>query len=791
MENIEQNGIAEKTKKRLAERYVALLLKYRVFFLLLIAAVTGIFGYYAWNLKVATDFISFYPPRHPFIQLYNQYRGMFGSANVMVLAVEVKNGDIYNWNTIDKIDRITQAMLEVEGCNPAQLASITHPKLKNVEVTGYGIALKPMIHAGIDRSDLGLQEIKRSIYSNEGVRGFYVSPDDKAAAIYAGFWEEGWDPSQVYKKIEEIKNRETDENHKIYITGYPALYSYIYSLAPQIEYMLLITLAVLLALLFYYFRTIQGIFVPFFSAIVSAVWGLGFASMLGYSLDPLILVVPLIISARLMSHAVQCMSRYYEEYLRLGDRQAALVKGYGEMLAPATLSTITDAVGLLLISVATIPIMRQLGFFSSFWVMSIIVTVCMLNPLMLSFIKPPKTEKIERQTRGRVYSKVSRFLVKPSEGKNRWVVIGVVAFILIVGGIYTHMNLRIGDTEAGSAILFPEHSYNESFRFFNQNFVGATQLIILAEGTVEGAIKDYGTLKSMEEFQNYMETEGGAGGTLTFNNMIKRVYRMFHEGNPKWEMIPKSDRDLAQIGYIIRNNAAPGEMDVYVDYSWTNATITCFYKSYNAELIKNCIAKAREFIEKATPEKVRYRLAGGLLGILYAVNEEVEYSYWVSLIVVFLACFLLCSFTFRSFKCGLILIIPLAVSQIITDFFMLIYGIDININSLPVAAIAVGIGINYGIYLLARTNEEYALTGDYEAANRTAMDTTGKTIVFTESTMLAGIFFMIFVNMKFQSEMGLLLTILMLLNMINALILIPVLVTIFKPKAKAGGLLSH
>ncbi|MBI5577375.1 MAG: MMPL family transporter [Deltaproteobacteria bacterium] len=777
-------------KMSLPERYVSLILKFRIPFILLIIAGTAIFGYYGAKLKIATDFVSFYPPRHPFIQLYNKYRSMFGSANVMVLAIEVKNGDIYNWKTIDKVDRITQAMLGVEGCNPAQLASITHPKIKNVEVTGMGITLKPMIHAGIQRSDIGLQEIKRSIYSNEGVRGFYVSPDDKSAAIYAGFWEEGWDPSTVYKKIEEIRKSESDDNHRIYITGYPALYSYIYSLAPQIGKMLVVTLVVLIALLFYYFRTLQGVLVPFLSAVISAIWGLGFASMLGYSLDPLILVVPLIISARLMSHSVQCMSRYYEEYLRIGDRKESLVKGYGEMLAPAILSTFTDAVGLLLISVATIPIMRQLGFFSSFWVMTIVLTVPTLNPLLLSFIKPPSADKIERQTRGRFYSKISRFLVMPSEGRSRWVVVGIVGFILVVGGIYTH-NLRIGDTEAGSAILFPSHPYNDSFRFFNKNFVGATQLIILAEGKEQGAIKNYGTLKSMEDFQYFMATEGGAGGTLTFNNMIKRVYRMFHEGNPKWEMIPKNDKDLAQIGYIIRNNAAPGEMDVYVDPSWTNATITCFYKSYNSDLIKNCIAKAREFIEKNKPEKVNYRLAGGLLGILYAVNQEVEYSYWVSLIVVFLACFLLCVLTFRSVKCGFILIIPLAVSQIITEIFMLIYGIDVNINSVPVAAIAVGIGINYGIYLLSRTNEEYAATGDYQTANRVAMDTTGKTIVFTESTMLAGVFFMIFVNMKFQSEMGLLLTILMLLNMINALILIPVLVTIFKPKVKAGMLRHH
>ncbi len=226
-------------KMSLSARYVAFILKFRVIVLSVIFLATAAFGYYAWHIKVATDFISFYPPRHPFIKLYNEYRSMFGSANVMTIAVEVTGkGDIYNWETIDKIDRITKAMLAVEGCNPSQLASITHPKLKNVEVTGYGIVLKPLIHPGIGRDETGLREVKRAIYSNEGIRGFYVSPDDKSAAIYAGFWEEGWNPANVYDQIQNIIKKETDKNHRIYVTGYPALYAYIYSLAPQIMYML-------------------------------------------------------------------------------------------------------------------------------------------------------------------------------------------------------------------------------------------------------------------------------------------------------------------------------------------------------------------------------------------------------------------------------------------------------------------------------------------------------------------------------------------------------------------------
>ena len=284
-----------------------------------------------------------------------------------------------------------------------------------------------------------------------------------------------------------------------------------------------------------------------------------------------------------------------------------------------------------------------------------------------------------------------------------------------------------------------------------------------------------------------MEEEGSAGGTITFTNMIKTIYMMFHEGHPKWKILPREPRDLGQIGYLIRNNAAPGEMDQYVDYEWNNATITCYYKDYSNALIKNTIAKAKAFIAENPSDKVHFRLAGGMIGILAAVNEEVEYSYWVSMIAVFSVVFLLCMLTFKSVKIAIILIIPLALSQVLSEVFMLIYGIDLNINSLPVAAIAVGIGIDYGIYLMSRIVEEYQERGDYDMANHVALLTTGKAIIFTATTLVAGVIFWVFLDLKFQAEMGLLLALLMLLNMVAALTIIPAMMPILKPKFRMSA----
>lgn len=772
-----------KEKKRLSERYIHFLLRHRAPVLIAIGLLTAFFCYHLYFLKVGTDFFALYPPKHPYIKLYNQYRNMFGTANVLVCAVEVKEGDIYNLDTINKIDRITREIVTIEGCNAVQVASITHPKLKNVQVTSWGIQITPVMWPQLPQNQTDLDRLKEGIYQNQGIRGFFVSANDKTAAIFAGFWEEGVKPLDLYNRLQRIKAKESDKNTVIHFTGYPALYAHIYKLAPQVYIVLGATVLVMIGLLYFYFRAWPGVILPTLSGTLSAVWGLGFASLFGFQLDPLVLVVPLIITARALSHSVQTMARYHEEYERIEDRDKAITKAYSELLAPGTLSIVTDGIGVLLIAVATIPLMRNLAFFCSFWIVSIFVSVLTLNPILLSFLKPPAKDRIVRETGGNFYRFLADLLIKPSTGKGRWVLVVLIALILVFGGFYS-LKLKVGDTQAGAALLFPDHPYNKAFRFFNKNFVGGNQLVIIAEGKEEGAIKNSETLLAIEDLQRYMENEGGAGGTLTFTNLVKRIFRMFHEGNPKWEIIPDNPKHLGQIGFQIASSTQAGEMDRWVDATWTNATVTCFYKDYNNELIKQSIAKAKEFIDTRTSESdnVRFRLAGGILGILAAVNEEVEYSYWASLGMVFLAVFLLCTLNFRSITAGLVLVIPLAVSQILSEVFMLSKGIDLNINSLPVAATAVGIGVDYGIYLTARISEEFQSSNDYDVANRKALQTTGKAIIFTATTLIAGVIFWAFVDLKFQAEMGLLLGLLMLLNMINALVFIPALVKILKPK---------
>ncbi|MDG2308917.1 MAG: MMPL family transporter [Candidatus Binatia bacterium] len=774
------------------EAYLFFLLRHKGKITLLIGAITAFFLYFMWfHMAVATNFFDLYPPGHPYIQLYTKYRSMFGTANQLVIVVETKEGTIFDSpETFKKVDRITIDLLQnVPGVNGEQVLSITHPKTKTTLTSGTGIKVVPLTYPRLPEDEADLEFMKTKVYTTDGIRGFFVSMDDKATLITAGFWEEYFDLPAMLKQIEEIVERETDSNHTIYVTGPPVLYAYFMSMVQPMMWVLIASITTMIVILWFEFRSWQGVVIPLLSGGLSAIWGLGFGGLFGLSLDPLVLVIPLLISARAHSHSVQSMERYHEEYEKLQDKDAAIVKSYTEIYAPAMVSIVADGIAILTLIVARIPIIQKLAVLCSFWIISIFVSVVTLHPIILSYVKPPKHLATHHGQKGifaRGYDKFEAFLIYCSTGPRRgWMAVFLV--FLLAFGFFFAQKVRPGDTSPGKALLYDDHPYNVAFDVVNDRFVGASQLIVIAEGKKSGALKDPATLNSLDLFARYMkqtDETGAVGGTISATTMLKRIFRTFHEGDPKWETLPVSQDHVGQLFFLLTSNTSRGEMDRFFDMSMTNATLTIFYKDYNHEIIKNSIAKAKEFIEGQASEEgsVRYLLAGGLLGILAATNEEVEWSYRVNLALILIVVFILSYLTYVSVIGAFIVMLPSLISQPLSEACMYFLGIDFNINSLPVAAVGIGIGIDYGYYVLSRIVEEYPKDRSFDNAIVRAYNTTGKTVLFTGLSLTASIVYWCFFPMKFQAQMAILLVILLAFHLIGALLFIPPMVSLLRPK---------
>jgi hypothetical protein len=550
--------------------------------------------------------------------------------------------------------------------------------------------------------------------------------------------------------------------------------------------------------------------------------------LLGLNLDPLVLVIPIFLSARALSHSVQSMDRYHEEFHRLHDRHQAIVVSYSHLFQPAMSGIVTDGIGLLIVAVAPIPLIQKVSIFASFWIVSIFISVVTLHPILLSYIDPPppsehltkapsiniwvaraimwtvvaiaialyKTHVIENamvaflittpvlawywlQFGDRAYESWTRWTIIASQGNRRWYVVGLTVVLFILFPIWG-WTLKVGDMTPGSALLFPDHPYNVAYRKLNEKFLGASQLIVIADTKQPDGIKNAKTLGEIEEFSDYMQGAEGASGALTIIDIVKRLAQLYHDGDPKWGLIPDNPKEIGQLFYVFTSSGSGGDLDRFMDPSGRYGTILTLFRGYSHDIVKNSIEYGKRFSDDKKGE-VEFKFAGGLFGILAAVNQSVENSYWTNLILIFFMVFFCLYLTYGSLVAAGLLMIPVILSQLAAEAMMVWLHIDMNVNSLPVAAAGAGVGVDYGIYHFSRMIDAYDEVGDLDEAVDYATATTGKAIIFTGTTMIAGTGFFYLSDLKFLAEMGLLLTLLMTFNKFGALIVVPALVKVIRP----------
>jgi predicted RND superfamily exporter protein len=828
--------------KRWVEAYLWFLLRNRLAVTIAVGVMTVFFAYEATFLKVIPQFLDFYPgpstvrlfghewtwrKGHPYIAIYNDFRRMFGSANILTVIIETKHGDIYNPTTLQKIDTVTKRLVETKGVVPYQILSIAHPKMKSITTYGGAIQVREVYFPGVPQTQEDAERVKFAVYSTKGIRGLFVAQDDTAALVNAGFWEEDLDFNYLYDRLTQLKAEIEDDNHTVYITGFPWLYTSVLRYVPEVRDVFVITIAALCFLLWNYFRTWTGIWVPIFSGLLSSVWALGMGPLLGLNMDPLVLVVPIFLSARALSHSVQSMDRYHEEYHRLGDKHEAIVQSYSHLFPPAIASVLSDGIGLLLVSVAPIPLIQKIAVFSSFWIVSIIVSVVTLHPIILSVINPPGVRHstwpawsrwLGRATlvvaavvfgiyalgiahdllgnaklavvvaialvlllfHERIYKVITDLTIAASAGWRRWAVVMLSIALYVLCPIWG-WRLKVGDMTPGAALLFPHHPYNVAYAKLNEKFLGASQLVVIADTGKPDGMKSVAPLTTMEEFADDMEAVEGAGASVTVIDIVKQLARLYHEGEPKWAFVPDKQKYIAELFYTFTQTGQAGDLDRFLSADMRYGTIITLFHGYSHDIIMNAIDAGKRWAAEHTGEDVHFLFAGGLFGVLAAVNEAVENSYWTTLVLVMIAVAGCLYLTYGSLVAVAILMIPVVLSQLAAECFMYLWRIDLNVNSLPIAAAGAGVGVDYGIYHFSRMIDAFDEGRNLDEAVDYATATTGKAIIFTATTMVAGTIFWWFSDLKFQAEMGLLLALLMLFNTFGGLVIVPAWMKIIRP----------
>lgn len=591
---------------------------------------------------------------------------------------------------------------------------------------------------------------------------------------------------------------------KLWAAGEPRLYGWVYHFSDQIFVIFCIVTLFIWFLLYFYFHDWRGALRPTITGLISAIWGLGFIDLIGFSLDPLILVIPFFITARAVSHSVQMHDRYYEEYWRAGQRghtgqeqkHEAIVASFAEMFVPTLSGIITDALGLLVIILVPILMLQKLAATASFWIMAITVSELLLNPIIYDLLDPPEAEVIAKRREGPFLRAITWFADIVLSPKGR--VITIVFWVAVSAACATQWTkLIIGDPTAASPLLKIDSEYNASHTKIQGKFGGVEPLIVVAEGHDKNAMKFPETLRTMEKFQRELERDPSIGYSFSLADIIRAVNSVFHELEPKWGVIPNNWIDVGGLFFIFFSGSPPTETAKYVSTDYRTAHVTFFCRDHKGGNVERIIHRCEEFIEQNPMDKGIFRLAGGLIGVLAAANEELLRNDLLMNALGFGTIYLVLLFTYRSVVAGIIMLMPLLISNFTINAYMGWNNMGININTLPVVTVGVGFGIDYGLYIVSRTIEIYfELESEYpdsdtnkevnnarvSAAVHGAVCTAGKAVTFVSTTLIFSTLFWLISDIRFNSEMGLLLAIWMTISWGASLTLLPVSLAVFKPK---------
>ena len=924
-------------------------------------------------------------PDHPYIHAQDKFARRFGSSSLIAVAVTVEEGNIFTPETIkiirevtDRLDGIgfesqTDARDELRDeleeqdtsiaeirkildrtyppypVNHNQVQSVAHPSTRVIQIEADGSLTQKLLMEQLPETQEEADALRELVRQNPPfIFGRLVSRDEKGALITAGFVTDRLSSREVYtavfNHVQKIKAELETDTLKIYVSGEPIVVGWIIKHAYEILMYVALTIVTIFGLLWLYFRRWHGVLIPAVAAMMTVVWGLGFTGWMGMTFDPLILVIPMIITARAVSHTVQMAERFFEDYEvmlpRLGDPQAAKIEvatvAMGELIVPGTLGIITDVAGLLVIMVTSIPQMQNLAIFGAFWVLSIIATVEFLHPIIICYLPAPSEHQhflpgfMVRFTRG-----IGNVTTHPI---GKYVVAGVTIALLVSSTYIALFHSKIGEATPGTPLLWPDHPFNVATAEIAERFGGVDSLVVYADGDRPNASADADPIKAMESFERHLEANTDLGASVSLVPFLRSYWMINHYGDPKWYFIPAHPGTVRAAIFQLQQNGPPGFMRPYMTDDGRKANIAFFYPDHKGDTVVFATHFAEQFIEgnplgeisirldrdhastdggffatenlkdmwyymfgpllpprnhtltvrirqedgsyvqkavesadelpewiedfnenaiydyedrrdsveegeyfswpdtladwepddvdawwddekfgiravavntqdlivadlKAVDSTPRYQptdswtrgvqfvMAGGSMGILAAINDEVERSHVANISLIFIVIFVLHSVTYQSMPSGAIIFLQISTATMVSLAYMAIKGVGLNINTLPVQSVGVGIGVDYAIYIVDRIRQEVADTADIDEAVRRAVRTTGMAVTFTATTVVGGIVLWVFSSLRFQAEMAQLLVFLMVLNMFGAITVVPAFYSILRPKV-ATALLS-
>jgi predicted RND superfamily exporter protein len=774
--------------------------------LAILTILTLVFAYGLTQIKLDSSIEKYIPLEHQFIKNYLVHKDELGTGlSNIKLSIESNDGNIFTEQYMETLQRINDEIFSIKGVDRASMQSLWTPNVRWTEVTEEGFQGGPVIPATYNGSEESLEQLRQNILKS-GQVGRLVANNFSSSIVDINLIEN--DPKtaekldyQVFSKDleEKIRDKFSDQNVTIYITGTPKKLADLLDGVASIGLFFIAAIIFTAILLYLYSRCIRGTLIPIAASLIAVVWQLGALALMGFTIDLYSVLVPFLIFAIGISHGVQIISGIAIESGKGANKLMASRLAFRSLYVPGMLALLSDGLGFLTLLFIEIGVIQELAIAASVGVAMIIVTNLVLVPLVMSYVGISQSGIRHAEGNEKAEPKLWKTLSKVASKKVAPFPI-IIAIAMAGFGLYKSQDLQIGDLDAGAPELHPDSRYNLDNAYMVENYSTSSDVFLVMVETSKEQCNSYKVMDAIDRFMWYMESVPGVQSTVSMVTVSKLVTKGMNEGSIKWSALSRNQTILNTSiqrapASLLNQDCSMAPVVVYLNDHKAEtleravAAVENFKVKYDDQIDAKYFAMTRVELEAAIDAgeiknaPLRFQLASGNAGIEAATNEVIGNAQNTMLIFVYVVVFILCFATFRSIRAIACILIPLALTSILCQALMAYMGIGVKVATLPVIALGVGIGVDYGIYIYNRLEVMLIAGKSLQSAFFETLKSTGKAVMFTGITLAIGVGTWIFSPIKFQADMGILLTFMFIWNMLGALILLPALATfILKPE---------
>jgi len=505
--------------------------------------------------------------------------------------------------------------------------------------------------------------------------------------------------------------------------------------------------------------------------LVAVAWQLGILSMLGYELDPFSILVPFLVFAIGVSHGAQKLNGVLQDIGRGTHRYIAARYTFRRLFLAGVTALLSDGVGFAVLMIIQIQVIQDLAITASIGVLVLIFTNLILIPIVLSYTGVGRkcAERAARPVKSAEEMHIVwRFLLSFTKPGPAAAAIAV-SVVLAVVGLYVAMDLKIGDLDKGAPELRADSTYNKDVAFMTENYSVSTDVFAIIIKTAPDGCIDLEGLNLANELEWQLRQVPGVEDVRGLNVRTREIMMGINEGFPKWQSLFRNQDTV---------NYAVSELVTleYVDPGCSIWPMLIYLADHKAETLEQVVTALDTFNEEwGEVEKIEFMGAAGSSGFEAATNIVVKKANREMLFYVYGAVIVLCMLTFRSVPGVICAVLPLMLTSILCEALMVWLGMGVKVATLPVIALGVGIGVDYALYVLTVILAKEKQGMDLTTAYYETLNFTGRVVALIGITLAAGVITWAASPIKFQADMGILLTFMFIWNMFGALILMPAL----------------